>query len=217
MTDDRKGGLALIAGTLGSIVTMSLHPTGHDLMSPGQAEVMARLTVFVHALALASLPILFLGVLALARRLDGPGRQGLAGLVVYGFGLTAVMSAATASGLVAPGVVRAMIDAVPADRPQLQALFQYTGRLNQGYAQVFAIASSAAILLWSAALVRRAGFARALGFYGLLLGAALVLAVGSGHLHLGVHGFGILVFTQALWFVGAGAWLAGHDTAATPA
>ncbi|MGZ6077635.1 MAG: hypothetical protein ACXWLS_00105 [Myxococcaceae bacterium] len=36
-----------------------------------------------------------------------------------------------------------------------------------------------------------------------MLGTAQLLALGSGHLSLGVHGMGLVVLTQVLWFAGA--------------
>jgi len=42
------------------------------------------------------------------------------------------------------------------------------------------------------------------GIYGLLLGPVIILAVLSGHLRLGVHGIGLVVLGQAVWFVVAG-------------
>jgi len=56
MTDDRLSGLALIAGTCGMIITMSLHPTGYVA-----AEPMIRMLIVVHAPALAWVPVQFLG------------------------------------------------------------------------------------------------------------------------------------------------------------
>ena len=71
MKDGRIGGVALVAGALGFLVTMALHPTGHDLVEPGAFERGALLAGWVHALAIASLPISFLGLSALARRAGG--------------------------------------------------------------------------------------------------------------------------------------------------
>ena len=53
MTDQRLGGIALIAGTLGMLVTMAFHPTAHDF-APGAADAGARM-IAVHWLAIAAL------------------------------------------------------------------------------------------------------------------------------------------------------------------
>src|SRR4029077_20779720 len=104
MTDDCKSGLALIAGSAASIITMSLHPTGHDIFVPGRFHAVAQIAVAVHASALLSLPLLFLGASGLSLRLAAPNRLAWAGLVIYAFALLAVMNAAVASGLIAPGL-----------------------------------------------------------------------------------------------------------------
>src|ERR1700736_2819911 len=59
MTDDRLSGLALIAGSGGMIITMSLHPTGH--VAAEQLEPMIRMLIAVHALALGCAAVQFLG------------------------------------------------------------------------------------------------------------------------------------------------------------
>ena len=204
MTDDCKSGLALIAGSVASIITMSLHPTGHDIFVPGRFHAVAQMAVAVHALALLSLPVMFLGACGLSLRLAAPNRLAWAGLVIYAFALLAVMNAAVASGLIAPGLARRILDAAPAGSEGWDIVFHYNFELNQAFALVFVVASSAAILLWSSAILRDGQLARGVGTYGCILGPISLLAVLSGHLQLGVHGFGLVVVGQALWFIPAG-------------
>jgi hypothetical protein len=70
MTDDRLSGLALISASGGMIITMSLHPTGH--VGEAQVEPMIHMLIAVHALALACVPLMFLGTWGLSRRLASP-------------------------------------------------------------------------------------------------------------------------------------------------
>lgn len=54
-------GIAIILGILGSIVTMALHPMGHDILDNAE-DIFRRfemLAVAIHALAICSLPLLF--------------------------------------------------------------------------------------------------------------------------------------------------------------
>jgi hypothetical protein len=212
MTDDRKGGIALIAGAIGGVVTMSLHPTAHQLFVPGRFAAVALLGASVHTLAIASMPVSFLGALALSQRLASPDRLGVAALVAYGFALAAGMMAAAVSGYVAPGLAREMMASSPPVSDSWQLLFDYNGRLNQACARILAVASSGAIVLWSAAILKHRPFARGIGFYGLVLGTVTILAVASGQLALDVHGFGLIVFTQAIWFIGVGALMCAAAT-----
>jgi hypothetical protein len=207
MNDDKWSGLALIAGSVGMIITMSLHPTGHDLFVPGRIEAVAVLTKTTHGLALVSLPVVFLGAMGLARRLGWNERASVAALVLYGFALVAVMNAAVASGLVAPEIGRRIVEGDAAAGEVWRMAFRYNGMVNQGFAMVFVVASSMAILLWSAMMVRSGAFGRRVGIYGCIVGPLTVLAVLSGHVRLDVHGFGAIVMGQAIWYVAAGAAL----------
>jgi hypothetical protein len=205
MTDERTGGAALIVGTVAGIITMSLHPTGHDLFSAGAKFAwVASLTAGVHALALASLPLLFLGALALSIHLNSSNRLSIAALVIYGLGLVALVNAATFSGLVAPGLARRIL-AEPAPSEDWRTLFNYTGSLNQAFAKVFVVAASAAIVLWSIAMLKTRRLGVGVAIYGCILGPVIILALFLGYLSLGVHGFGMVVLTQGIWFVATGA------------
>jgi hypothetical protein len=204
MTDDRISGIALIAGSIASIITMSLHPTGHDLLTPGRFQDMERLAKAVHALALLSLPIFFFGAYGLSRRLKANSQLALAALVTYGFALVAVMNAAVCSGLIAPSVASRMLDANAVNGDLWRALFRFTGDMNQAFALVFVMAASCAIVFWSVAIFRSKVMPQWLARYGCVIAPVTMLAVGSGHIRLDVHGFGAIVLGQAIWFVGAG-------------
>jgi hypothetical protein len=207
MTNDRVSGLALIAGSAGLIITMSLHPTGHDLFAPGQLEPIARLVVGVHALALMSMPVLFFGAVGLSRHLGLGERLSMTALISYGFAMVAGMNAAVFSGLLAPGLARNIVNADPSATESWRMIFHFNGALNQGFALVLVVASSVAIALWSVSMVRGGGLSRSVAIYGCVLGPLTVLAVLSGHLTLGVHGFGMVILGQAVWFITVGVLL----------
>ncbi len=86
---------------------MALHPSGR--VAPEQMESMIRMLIGVHALALASTPVLFLGAWGLSWRSPNRDRLTLAALVFYTFALLAVMNAAVADGLVTPNIFRQMV------------------------------------------------------------------------------------------------------------
>jgi hypothetical protein len=165
MTDNRMSGLALITGMAGSVITMAFHPTGHDLSTPDHSAFMMQLNIAVHSLALVCVPIMFMGALGLTRRLAATNRLALAGLVLFGFAEVAVMIAATVSGLVTPGLFHHMA-ADPDMADTWRAVLTLSGHLNQAFAQVYVVASSAAIVLWSAAILHTSNFSRPLGVYG---------------------------------------------------
>lgn len=210
MTDDRFSGLALIMGSVGSIITMIFHPTGHDLVASGHFESMAQMTVAVHALALVSMPVLYFGAQGLSRHLATAQRLVLPALVTYAAAVIASMNAAAFSGVVAPALVRKILAGSPANETW-RIILQYNGLLNQAFAAVFTTASSAAIILWSVAILRNRALALGIGIYGCVLGPLTLAALFSGHLRLNVHGFGLVIFGQAIWFTVTGVLLWRHE------
>ncbi len=203
MQRDLPGGILLIAGSLAGMLVMALHPTSHDLLTAQEFARPARLNMIVHGLAIASVPVLFLGLLAVSRRL-GWSDLTVAASVAYGFGGVAVLVAAVASGFVATGVFERMLEAEGETRALYHALAGYTGLINQGFAKVSVVATSSAILLWSWAILQSHRLPRAAGVAGALIGGLVVLAVLSGHLRLGLHGFGLVVVAQSVWMIWLG-------------
>lgn len=187
------------------IITMILHPTGK--VGPESVESMVRMLVGVHSLALASLPILFLGAWGLSRRLASEDRIAVAALVLHAFAAVAVMNAAVFDGLVAPNLIRQVVTATPGTSDGWRLVFNYNFHLNQAFARLYAVAASIAIVLWSLVIVRDRALHQGAGIYGCVLGAITVIGVASGLLNPDVHGFGLLIFGQALWFIIVGAQL----------
>ncbi len=138
-------------------------------------------------------------------------------LVIYGFGLVAIMAAATMSGLVTPGILRKMIAQNPSS-DQWHALAEYTHMINQAFAKIGAVASCVAIVLWSALMVKSGALSRAVGLYGLFIGIVTAIAIVTGTLDLELHGFRLITFTQAIWFIAIGIllWRDRETTAHLP-
>jgi hypothetical protein len=195
MRRDAVSGVALIVGTVSGLVTMALHPTGHQLMA--DYDRIAPLAVAVHVLALTGIPITFFGALGLTRRLSS--ETAIAALVAYGFATVAAMSAAVASGLIAPHVASWTLRAGTEEREAFHAVLRYNGEINQGFAKVFVAGSSVAIFLWSLAILAVRSLARAAGVLGCLIGALALIGILSGSLRLDVHGFGLVVLAQGIW------------------
>ena len=120
----------------------------------------------------------------------------------------AVMIAAVASGLLAPGLAGQMVASSGTEHDLAAAFFHYTGSINQAFAKVYVVAASMAILLWSAAILAHGRLARAAGAYGVIVSVLAVLALAIGHLRLDVHGFGAVVLAEGAWFIAIGILLA---------
>lgn len=203
MRKDLPSGILLIAGALAYLAVMAFHPTGGELMAADSGAAAAHRNVAAHSLALLATPVLFLGLLGLTRRL-GPSDLATAGLVTFAFGSVAVLSAAVMSGFVATETIGWMAGAEGAERELFHAFLDYTGALNQAYTRVYVVGSSVAFLLWSAAILRTGRLTRSAGAAGVLVGTGALLAFFAGHLHLDVHGFGLLVLAQSAWLVWVG-------------
>jgi hypothetical protein len=201
MKSDRNPALLLIAAPLVTVLIMAIHPTGRDLAM--DYERVARVNHFVHGTAMLALPLVFLGLLGLSRRLRHADLA-VAGLVGYGVAVVSWMIAGVASGYLQTELLGELRDVAPPDEAMYLALGHYTWWVNQAFAAVGVVASSLAIALFSAAMLRRRGAWRYLGLAGLLGMVLLLLFRAGGALDLDVQGFGIIVGFQTGWLVAAG-------------
>lgn len=215
MSDERKSSVVLIVGSVGMIITMIFHP--HGRTGPEGVDHLVRVTVATHSLALLSTPLVFLGALGISRWLKGPDRLAVAAVALFGFATVAVMNAAVLNGLVAPNVIRQLVGESGDARDRWQALMRYGFEMNQAYARVYAVASGLAIALWSAAMLKNRKGGTGVAIYGCILAALTVGGIGSGLLTPDVHGFLLLVFGQAIWFLvmAGGMWSAGTKEVTT--
>ena len=186
--------LALLLGVGIGIAVMSFHPTGHDLLHGADRGAVIHRDQVVHAAAIASLLLQCFGLLGLVRRLRG-ARLGVPEFAMLLFGLATVAAtvAAMASGFVAPGL---LTDAEPPT-----AAWQWNHLLNQSFARLFVVTSTAAIVLWSVA-GWHARMPRWLCGFGVVVPMLAMAMMLVGHLRLDVHGFFVIVLTQAVWLVG---------------
>jgi len=189
MTNERAGAIALIAGTLAMIAVMAHHPEGIH-QGPG-AAAMLRLGVIVHALAIASTPVLTFGMFALTRYLTATPAATLA-FVFYVFGALAVMLAASMSGLVAPRLIEAGAS---------HDLLRFGWYLNQAFATIHVGMFSAAILFYALAWGSKSLMAAVVQIAGFIIGLGILAWLVSGTLTLNVQGMGAVVFAQGLWIV----------------
>jgi hypothetical protein len=178
---------------------MISHPGGK--ISPADVDHVARMLIVVHSLALASIPIIFLGAWGMTRRISGADRLAWTGLVLYALASIAVMNAAVCDGLMAPTLIRKIVAATAETRDVWQTLMNFNFQLNQAFARVYAVGSSLAVVLWSMSILRYRALGLGVGIYGVVLGVATTVGICSGFLTPDRHGFGMLVFGQAIWFL----------------
>jgi len=206
MTDDRKSGIALIAGSIGGIVTMAIHPTAGGPLTAEQIGRLAIVSGVAHALAMVSTLVLFLGAFGLAKHIATSDRMSFAGIVIFALACMAIVIAAAVSGFIVPGIMQHMAHDV-ANMRTWQIVIDAVFQINQAFANIFSVAASIAVILWSASSLRNRGLGRGVAIYGCTVGALIIAGIGIGHLRLNVHGMAVVWLGLTIWFIVAGAEL----------
>jgi hypothetical protein len=206
MSTDRSAAIALIAGSAAGLLTMGLHPSGHDVIrnaSTGQVNALANA---VHALALLAQPLMLAGTLVLTLKLRT--RRDIAVVAYLFFAMASITAtvAGVASGFLAPDVVSGMAGADAPAQAMMMNMFHYTGLLNQTFAKMHVMFVGIAFFAWSMAMLGGREMTRGLAVYGMIVGVLLPVGVVSGHLTLDVHGFGLVVLAESVWMV----WVAAQ-------
>jgi hypothetical protein len=203
-------GSILIACALLAVLGMLHHPVlpRHDPSEIVQAFAgVSGPSVAIHSFLIAVVLVQLIGFHGFARTL-GFGRPLVAGgFILWTAGTLALISAAVINGLALPSLAAAFHDATPAQAETFRSLARFAWSLNQAWDKVGLVSWCAALILWSAALVRLAGPARLLGAIGLIAPLGLATAVLTGALAMGAHGFTLAIACFSLWTLAAGALL----------
>jgi hypothetical protein len=211
MTDDRKSGIALIAGSVGGIITMAMHPVAAPgSLAPEQVMRLMALSGAVHALAIGSVVLLFLGACGLTRRIANPDRVAFSALVVFGFACVALLIAPAVSGFIVPNIMQAMARDLPANGHQWEMIIYSIFQINQAFARIYSVAASLSMILWSVSALRNGGFGRGVAIYGCVIAPLIILGIGSGRMRLDVHGMAAVWLGQAIWFILVGSQLSSQ-------
>jgi hypothetical protein len=220
MTDNRLSGIAIIAGQLGLILTLSLHPSGK--ISPAEVDQMVHKLIAVHSIALAGLPLMIIGALGLVRVLSSRNRLSVAAFVIYSFAIAASLSGIVIDGLVMPHLIPHLADAAKASAAAASAggqpaagasagevwhaLLKFNGYLDMAFVQFSLVATAVAIIAWSVAMLLGKILPSGTAVYGLILGVTALAALFSGALGA-EHALMIIVFGQSTWFLIVGGLL----------
>lgn len=196
-------GIAIILGTLGSVVTMALHPTGHDILENPE-EISRRyemLAIAVHALAICSVPILFWGLFGFSQQIGLEKPSVIFAQILYGFGSLSVTAAAVINGLATPALMRQIYNADEPTKKLLNLIVWNNWLLNQAFTKVYVVAAAVAIILWSIHLLKKRRLMQITAIIGFAIGGFGLIGTFSGHLKMDVHGFGIFIFVQTVWLI----------------
>lgn len=205
--DARAYGWVLVLASSAATLFAFAHP---QLSSRQLATVMHELvdkqmvTAWVHGLLIAAYLTLIAGFYGLTRTLGLRRPENVMGLVFYGAGTIAMISAAVINGFALAVFAGRHLNVAPQDVVAISAAFNIAGSIAVVWAGIGAVALSAAILAWSSSLVRAGGTPRLAGLFGLLIAAATMVLLITGTLVLDVHGFLLLVVSQAAWTIWVG-------------
>ena len=186
MSNAKAGAIALIAGSIASIMLMLVHPlhVGPELVGA------VTLNGLMHGTALIATPVLVFGFFAMWRVLSIDRAQIGIGFSFYAFGSVAIVSAATVDRLVAPYLVDAQQGMDAAAVAQIAPLGRLAHWLNQGFAHVYTGLVAVALMLWSAGWPARGAGGQALRAWGVIVGADVLYSQLFGGLVRNVHGMG---------------------------
>lgn len=216
MTDERKSGILLIAGSLGTIFTMAIHPVGHHSLTPDQVRHLMLASGIAHSIGIMSVVLLFLGACGLTRSIAAADRISFAAIVTFGFACVAIFIAATVSGFIVPAIWAHMERDVPTAASQWRIVMDGIFQINQAFARIYSVGASIAIILWSVSALRNGGFGRGTAIYGCIISPLIILGICIGHLRLDVHGMAAVVLGQGIWVVLVGYQLYSRPVSAAP-
>jgi len=201
--DARIAGIVLIAVPLLSILMMAHHPSAssHDPAAlVAEIAEKATLSRIVHGVLIALMGAELFAFIAFCRRLGFDRSAVRAGFVAYSIGTGAMIGAALISGFIVSDLAAHYVQQASGDATSFVDLSRLAMTGNQALAKLGVIAMSAAIVLWSVALLRGERD-RWVAIAGLVAGLAPAIALVAGVIRLDVGGMTIVVICQAVWIV----------------
>jgi hypothetical protein len=199
-TFTKASGTSLCLGSLLSLVTMLLHPSGGSIDHIIRIQ---QILIFSHALAIACLPLLGFGAWGLSALLQTKNRISTLSLFIFCFGLIAAMIAAAINGLILPQFLSDSMDS-PSDPLMLKTVVNYGHHINISLTNIFIFASSVSIVLWSIVITRSGLLPRWTGYFGLPLFGLEIICLFLNANFTDLYGFRIFVGGLATWIMIAG-------------
>ncbi|HEX3467381.1 MAG TPA: hypothetical protein VHT05_04815 [Candidatus Elarobacter sp.] len=211
--DGEVAGAVLAIAALASIFVLAHHPTGgHRQVAALVAEIVrfAPQDQAVHGAMIALVAGLLFALTVFSLRRGLRDQLVLAALIAYAIGVLALTGAALVDGFIVPSVSAAYATDVSTAAAEAVALLRLCFAAIQAATGLGLVAQSVAIVLWSAGLVRSAGWTRVVGVLGLpaaLYPPALLAMHGAITAHMLVG----LVAAQAIWYLGVAVLLLRRD------
>lgn len=198
--------MAFALCALATLTLLASHPApgGHGLADLISAEARASLRdALVHGGFIVTLAALLVCFQFFSRRLGAERVPVVAGLVAYCIGCGALMLSMIVDGFAVPAIATRFQDAGGAgELKTAETLLILCGTLIRFLMPLGLLFQAAAMLAFSAVIVRDRGWWRAVGVYGLVvalaLGGALLAVPPRGEMHVLLGG----IVLQSLWYLG---------------
>lgn len=203
--DDRGSALCMFIGTAIMLAAMSVHPTAHthDLATFFRETADgALLNRGVHGSAVAGMWISFCGQCGLALALGLRRPVVRLGLIFVMTGTIVLTGAATANGVILPGLAERYVEANAATQESARPLLVLVTAANRACDHIGIVALGLGLAAWSVVLLRSSA-TRPLAIAGFICGIGPIIALFIGKLPMTVHGFGLFALIQGLWIVAA--------------
>lgn len=199
--------IVLILGSLSGVLVMLIHPVGADV-APNNENAMhsIQLGIMVHSLAIAGIMLQFIGLFGFCRKLGLESQFVSAALIIYGFSAVAVMCAAVLDGFGATALAKEMLTADESMLKILRLLSHYNYYINQGFAKIFLVGSSAAVIIWSVLLLKTNSLGKIIGVLGCVICPICLILFIVGHLQTDRNGFGIFFAALSVWTILSAIW-----------
>ncbi len=194
-------GISIILGSLFAMITMILHPVGGDLH---HIKEVGKMGMYVHSLAIFSVPFLYLGARGLSTILIKDWFFANLGRSIFLFAIIAVMLAAAVNGLVLPFFVNTIDLTSQTEVETAQLILHYNFSLNRTMDLIFMAGVTLSMICWSVAVIKTGILRKALGFAGLIIGLIGLIGTLSGQIGTNLHGFTAFIFGFVVWTVWAG-------------
>ncbi len=199
----RPAGIVLGIGAIIVPVFLAFHPTVHGHDASALAGEMARIATrnaVVHGALIANEGLILLGLLGLADRLGLRRMLVRAGLIAAVIGTLALIGAALTNGFIVPALIAEAAGAGGSVEEQYPVLL--LSHLNGAALVQLGVASlAAAVLAWSAELLRRGRLGIGIGALGLICGLLPAVALAAGHGFATLHSFGAFAVLQSIWYL----------------
>ncbi len=201
-------GAALILSAVIAIAAVAHHPSLHHAAS--SADVLAQIVRLsavdeaVHTVVIVAACGLLFGLAAFAARRGLRNGAVLAGLVAYAIGTVFAIGAALVDGFLIPAIAARYATAPPARIDTALQLLTVCAMTIQIATKTWLLATSFAVLTWSAELIRHGRMLRAIGAVGVVATAALLVVL-AFTANLSPHSLGLVVVLQTIWYVAVGA------------